>query len=282
MPDRLERLLASIPRRKDLQIIIVDDCSDNFLEELDQLKDKYNNIEWLSTGSNVGAGKARNIGLEHAKGNYVIFADSDDYFNPCFNSVLDKYLHTPFDLVFFSFSCLNEGTYENSGYLNGLTNILHKNLHKPENIKFRLTYPWGKLYKRSLILAHGLQFEESIVSNDVKFSTLYDFYAKSIKIDLTAIYCYMVNPISVSRMLNREKILVRMGIDAWRWNFIKQHSTDFKMGLIMEPVFFKMLKTKNKDLIRECEKICAESGINNREFKKFLLKTQLKKWIYNI
>ena len=60
----LDRCVASVPQRDNLQIIVIHD------EE------------------GRGAGWARNQGLSKAEGSYVIFADSDDYFHPCFNDFL--------------------------------------------------------------------------------------------------------------------------------------------------------------------------------------------------
>lgn len=70
IPYLLQRLLKTVPQRIDLQVIIVDDCSTKDLDKLNQLKIDFKEIEWYSTGTNGGGGKARNVGLSHAKGQY--------------------------------------------------------------------------------------------------------------------------------------------------------------------------------------------------------------------
>ena len=89
IPDLLGRLLLTIPQRNELQVIVVDDVSTKEIDKLEKLKSKYSWIEWYSTETNGGGGKARNVGLSHASGEYIIFADADDFFLPDLNEVLD-------------------------------------------------------------------------------------------------------------------------------------------------------------------------------------------------
>lgn len=60
-------------------ICINDGSTDNTVKILNQYALKYKNIIILEQ-SNRGAGAARNLGLQHARGRYVAFMDSDDYY----------------------------------------------------------------------------------------------------------------------------------------------------------------------------------------------------------
>lgn len=65
---------------KDLELICVDDGStDESLETLNKLKEKYSFIKIFSQ-KNKGPGNARNLGLSKAIGEYVAFLDADDKF----------------------------------------------------------------------------------------------------------------------------------------------------------------------------------------------------------
>lgn len=65
---------------KEIEIIVIDDGStDGSLEVLKEYENKYDNIHLISV-SNGGQGRARNIGIKQAKGEYIGFCDSDDYF----------------------------------------------------------------------------------------------------------------------------------------------------------------------------------------------------------
>lgn len=61
------------------EIILIDDCSlDKSWEILQGYALKYNNIKIFKTKKNGGPGIARNIGIENACGDWIIFLDCDD------------------------------------------------------------------------------------------------------------------------------------------------------------------------------------------------------------
>lgn len=78
-PIKLKRALDSINNQsyKDFEIIIIDDASDKPFEAYDNKL--FEKINYIRCNNNKGPGVARNVGLEVAKGDYVIFLDSDDY-----------------------------------------------------------------------------------------------------------------------------------------------------------------------------------------------------------
>ena len=98
IPDLLTRCVNSIPQRGDIQIIVVDDNSDQAY--LDIFPSFYrSDLEVIFTKEGRGAGYARNIGLKRAKGKWLLFADADDYYTGGFLDVLDKYKETSNNLI---------------------------------------------------------------------------------------------------------------------------------------------------------------------------------------
>src|SRR5699024_3895976 len=100
----LRKLLFSIPIIKDIEIIVIDDNSNEQLEEYEKLcmdKDFEHDLFLKNQTSNKGAGACRNIGLIYAKGQWILFADSDDYFIEGFFEKLKPYFKTDNDVVFF-------------------------------------------------------------------------------------------------------------------------------------------------------------------------------------
>ena len=64
------------------EIILVDDGStDNSGKTADEYAEKYKIIRVIHK-ENAGLGYARNTGIENARGNWIVFLDSDDYFTP--------------------------------------------------------------------------------------------------------------------------------------------------------------------------------------------------------
>lgn len=69
---------------KDWELIIVDDCSPapETFDVLKMISALDERIKVLKTEKNSGAGLARNVGIEAAKGEYLAFCDSDDWWYP--------------------------------------------------------------------------------------------------------------------------------------------------------------------------------------------------------
>ena len=63
------------------EIVIVED-GENTAEEMVRADFADLNINYYATGANVGRGRAGNIGIERAKGQFVSFLDDDDYYYP--------------------------------------------------------------------------------------------------------------------------------------------------------------------------------------------------------
>lgn len=68
----------------DVEFIFIDDCSvDDSVNKLQEVLISYpalkSNIKLLHNSKNMGLPSARNIGIKHANGEYIIFSDSDDW-----------------------------------------------------------------------------------------------------------------------------------------------------------------------------------------------------------
>jgi len=76
----LKRAIDSVLAQtySDIELIVVDDCStDNTKDIVDKYSDER--LRYVRLKKNSGACVARNVGIEKAKGEYIAFQDSDDY-----------------------------------------------------------------------------------------------------------------------------------------------------------------------------------------------------------
>ena len=221
----LAGLLESIPQRDDIQVIVVDDCSTSDLALLDALKDRYRGYEWYSTSSNGGGGKARNEGLRHAKGKWVIFADSDDRFSASFNEILDDYVSENYDVVCFNACILDENgrVSPKSSMVPEVIDEVCRSSGADDRIRFRLVQTWAKLYSGELIRSRSINFEESRICNDVRFSTLCDYYAESFRVDGRELYVHVKRPGSVISGRSKDLLLERLRIVCRRDEYIRSH-----------------------------------------------------------
>ena len=102
-PKLLQRCLNSIPRRDDLHIIVVDDNSDPNKVDFECFPGyDRDDVEIIFTKEGKGAGRARNVGLDHViDTKWIIFSDADDLFYETFPSILENYKDSNYDVIYF-------------------------------------------------------------------------------------------------------------------------------------------------------------------------------------
>jgi len=185
IPDLLMRCLKSIPVLENIQVIVVDDHSldaDTYLERYPELSRPY--LEFIRAPKNGGAGYARNVGLSHAKGKWLLFADADDFFVDNMYDVISKHAESEADVIFFrKRSVLSDDIHRESPRDDYLDRIMDIYLKSGDELHLRTRYrvPWGKMIKKSLIENYNIRFDEIKYSNDLLFSTYVGCYAKKIK-----------------------------------------------------------------------------------------------------
>ena len=190
--DLLEYCLSTIPVRDDAQVIVVDDSSDP--EKVDfahfpQWKGK--NYEYYLTKEGKGAGYARNIGLDHAKGKWVLFVDADDYLLPTINDIFDEYVNSDADIIYFRPRAVmledRKSPSNRADAYNGIIDRYFENRDETE-LRVRFFSPTCKFVKRELIEKKHIRFEEIKYSNDNLFAVMIGCNAKSIKVSNDTYY----------------------------------------------------------------------------------------------
>ncbi len=168
----LRRTLDSIPNRRDIQVVVVDDLStEHSIVEISK-ELKYSDVQFIFPGKKVTSGGARNIGLDNAKGEYILFADSDDYFSDNAFQLFDKYSESSKE--FYQFRA--ESFLEESGEIGTGTRVKHYQkyyqLEDREGLLSILT-PWAKLIRRDFIEEKMIRFSEVPPNHgdDMFFST---------------------------------------------------------------------------------------------------------------
>lgn len=262
-PDLLLRLVKSIPQRDDLEVIVVDDNSDEDKKPTftrDDVKFFYIDKEHTK-----GAGRARNVGLEHAKGKWLIFADSDDFFSDNISSVLTKCESSDSDIIFFKVKgCMSntlEPTERGEIYNRRIHNfLLSKNISVEEDLRYGHYVPWGKVIRKSLIDINNIKFDEVRYSNDLMFATLIGHYANKIEaLDIVAYYI-TVREGSLVTQINIDTKKCRFAVDVRRLRFlcdIHKWKIVKSLGLIL----FSVWKEYGISALIDFIKIMRDNGI---------------------
>jgi len=105
----IEECIESIIKQRiqDIEIICVDDCStDNTNDILKRYTEKHKNIKVYKNVENGGLAKTRNVGIEKATGDYLLFVDGDDTLQENTISELMQYVRKyNADIIMFDAHC---------------------------------------------------------------------------------------------------------------------------------------------------------------------------------
>lgn len=232
IPQLLARCLNSIPLRDDIQIIVVDDASDN-PQEVQRVVTAYRNVELVLTTEKKGAGYARNQGLKLAKGDWLLFADADDFFSTSFERLVDKHYTEKSDIVFFAADSVYNDSLAHSPRLDNRIAAQRRyetdSKKMDEFCRYFHTEPWGKMIKRSLIERYNIRFDETPLANDFFFSVVSAYYADTIAFDNQVIYYYTERKGSLSYNYSgtKETVLTRLKVYLRVQQFFDEHGVPY-------------------------------------------------------
>lgn len=263
----LERMLNSIPMRDDLEILVVDDHSNpEVLEKLGGIERK--NLTKVMNQQCNGAGYARNYALPLAKGKWLLFADSDDFFNNGFNDFLDKYKDSDADIVYFNANSVDTDTYEVSNradHLHEFHEIYQKDKVRGELImRCMFTEPWCKMIKRDLINKYSIRFDTTAIHEDVKFACLVGRYAKKVLVDNRQLYCVTSRADSLSRTQTHQASLDELLVFSKWKRFLMDNYPSMDLPKFDYRVYnFTRHLYKNNTLFREEYCMLREAGFSH-------------------
>lgn len=283
-PKKLMRLLDTIDFTDDIQTIVVDDKSNKDLNVYNSLKnhEKYNKVMFVdNVTKSKGAGVSRNIGLQHASGEWILFADADDFFVENAFSVIRKYWNEEKDIVFFTPTSIIENTNTKSKRHLGYEKLIEEYLQKKEKSELFLRYgfrtPTSKIIKRELIFRNRINFSNTIVCNDDFFSVKVGFCAKTILATKDIIYCIEDGSSSLSKKREENYFWACFNESLKIDNYLKKIllKNDYKeIRLYSIPLLYSSMKRYEisiKSIFKAWIKT-LKSGIPPFSFKKHLKK----------
>lgn len=230
----LPKLLGSIPERDGIEIIVVDNSKEPVSRE-EILSDR--DIVFLHSAPERHAGGSRNDGMDVAQGKWLLFADADDYYTDDAFDVYYSMLDTDAEIVYTGMGGVYEDTGEPSNrgdrYAKAVYDYLSGNLSEL-GLRLHFSSPCCKMVSHDLVNRHHLRYDEVVASNDMYFSMLTGYYAKSITAVDKITYIATVNRGSLTRRrdykASESKFLVRL-----RYNkFLKEHGlSDYQSSIML-------------------------------------------------
>lgn len=194
----INRTLSSIALQnicEDLEVIIVNDCSERDYSEFTKWYSKFFKIREVHMKENGGPGAARQCGIDNSTNPLLIFIDADDSFAGAF-VLKELRRHMESDPR----NIMAVGMFvEEQELPNGI------NMYLPHAQD--LVWMFGKLYKRDFLNKYNIRFNESRANEDNGFNKLIQLCtSENEKILFTEeiIYYWHINENSITRINNCE------------------------------------------------------------------------------
>ena len=178
--------LVSQSERNNLNVVIVNDCSDHdYSKEVKEFS-KYLKIKEYKLTENKGPGHARQYGLDKTYGEYVMFLDSDDI------------IYSYYSIGFLKSKM--EETY---------CDIVFSNIYDQDANGFRILDQdyidvQGKLYRRRYLKDHNITFPELYGEEDASFNNQCYSYGAHYETIGEITYVRLYNENSITRSNNEE------------------------------------------------------------------------------
>lgn len=172
---------------EDVEVIVVQDGSEKGLEVLNCLVERnYRFALSILPNKHQGVSASRNLGLEMAKGDYVMFCDCDDMF-------LNNYgLHLLFSAMEEQPNAIASCFVEEQKDEEGNFKIIR---HDKD-----ITFVHGKAYKRSFLNEQYIRFDENLtIHEDGFFNSIAITCAENVKVIETPFYLWKWNDNSTVR-----------------------------------------------------------------------------------
>ncbi len=154
---------------ENIEILLINDGStDDSPLIMQDYQKRYPEKIIIINKENGGQATARNLGIAKATGEYIGFADSDDYVDKTlFEKLYKKAKETDADYVDCDYHCM----YESTGGVKeiGTRGTIKAHKSNRDMMLDPQVSPWNKLYKREILTRDGMWFPEGVIYEDTAF-----------------------------------------------------------------------------------------------------------------
>lgn len=264
----LERCIESILKQSvtNIEILLIDDGS---RDGSAQICDRYEQIDMrirVIHKENGGLSSARNCGLDHATGKYILFVDSDDWIE---KSMLEELCFAAeyygADIAEGGFTNVYKDSSVNTSGDTGLYFVADSEETMLQELRWKYfkCVAWNKIYRRTLF--DGLRYPVAKLHEDVFLTyQIFSKAKKSVYVDRNLYHYDQTRSDSITGKKFSDKNLDT--VEAWR----------------NKTIFFK--KKKSEELYKEaldqyswvacdCLEACAKNGVKSDRVE------QVKEWL---
>lgn len=264
-------------------IVVIDGYSPDLKEIVSSFSQIDTRVNIVELKENRGVSNARNVGIEAAIGEYLCFIDSDDWIDENYiNYLFDAISETRSDVyitdavIEYNHSTQKNGFFKekklvfDNDFSNLINNCLIENRVSNKERVIDVGVPWGKIYRRKLIVDKDIKFENGLsLIEDSIFNINVFNCASKVVYEKKYIYHYSKKKVSLSSVRYKadyEKQMIHV------FNILNRFCID---GYIRDS---RVIVAKKSNMIRDCIKLQImpkEANLSRHEIRQEL------KRIYN-
>lgn len=197
---------------KQYEVILVDDGStDESSRICDEFAKQDKRIVVIHE-ENRGLSAARNIGIENANGEYILFLDSDDYWHDSsvLNIIYSRLNVSNADILSFNYMKFCDDVFESPYFKQDndmpLDELEKNSLEYQINNDLWIACAWNKVIRRELFYHRKLYFNLGITSEDIDWCLRLALYAEKFDFIADVIVCYRQRKTSISKSITVQKM----------------------------------------------------------------------------
>lgn len=204
----IETLINQTMGLESMELIFVDDAStDRTMDKLCKWEEKYQeSVMVIHCDENGRQGRARNIGLSYASGEYIGFMDNDDFIQPdMYEKMYQKAVEYEADMVICgSGKCTFEEYIASANksvpecgkeYFCEIDDSDSRRQFLKKDFNAAI---WNKIYKKTMLLSNGINFPEGMIYDDIYFSGLVKQYAERVLVIKDVFYYHIIGESNAS------------------------------------------------------------------------------------
>ncbi len=265
----LPRCIDSLRNIKgdNVEIILVDDGStDRCGKIIDEIHDRSFRIFHTE---NHGLSAARNYGIDHSRGEWLMFVDSDDWVEPEFCRIpLQKAGDYGADLVIFGFRSWKKGKEIHPSAWKKMKNSIKNAMgvaapqcpigivSAEEAIRFGGSVAWNRLYRKELFI--DIRYPEGRVYEDVATTHKLIYAAKNTALIPDVLYNHVYREDSISNTASEMNRRAGFISAKERYDFLKEHDCAVEINepaLWYYAMMYLMRTTESDEIVMQAEDV---------------------------
>lgn len=262
------------------EIIVVNDgSSDKTSEIVSKYVLSHDKIRLINK-ENQGVSVARNVGIENAQGDYILFVDSDDYLDENALNTLDSLLEQrKCDLLIYGFTVLGSSNRFNDTETLKVM-IENSKMNKNDLLKALIStknnilgYIWRAAYSRKMLLTNDILFPDGIkISEDYMFLLNAVNSSKDVLVSDKELYYYCINEESMSIKYIPSLLEDMTFVNKWMYDTLVNDNEYLLTGYYccVANTFLRFVqnsfRNKNRSFRKTCKMIISKKRTHQFQF----------------